>query len=91
MKEYKIDASLFTSRKEAHEIMQGVFSDCEYYGASLDALHDVLTSIMKDATITVKNLSKSREYIDSYTDRLRTVFCDSAEENPHITLVFTEE
>ena len=91
MKKYDIDASLFTSRGEAHEIMKKIFSDCEYYGSSLDALHDVLTSIMHDCVITVRNLGKSREHIDTYADRLRNVFCDSAEENRHLTVTFTED
>ena len=87
---FDIDASLFTSRREAHEVMKKVFCDFEYYGNNLDALHDVLTSIMKDSTINIRNLDASKEYIGMYADRIKIVFCESAKENPHLTLVFSE-
>ena len=88
---FNIDASLFTSRKAAHETMKVVFKKYEYYGNNLDALHDVLTSIRRDAVITVTGLEKSREYIDTYVDSLMRVFNDCAEENEHLTFVFNEE
>lgn len=89
-KNYVIDASLFTSKKQAHDVMKEVFSDFEYYGSNLDALHDVLTSITKDVIITVKNLESAKAVIGTYSDTLRRVFTDSAEENEHIALKFEE-
>ncbi len=88
---FYIDASLFRSRRQAHGVMQQVFEGYEYYGNNLDALFDVLTSIRTDAEITVHALSQSEEYIEGYAERIRRVFLDAAEENPHLTLVFSED
>ena len=70
--------------------MQDVFSGYEYYGSNLDALFDVLTSIRTDAQITINGLVQSEEAIGGYSQRIRQVFLDAAEDNPHLTLLFTE-
>lgn len=87
---FNIDATSFTSKKEAHTLMQKVFYRYEYYGSNLDALHDVLTSIRIDAKIKVNGLAYSEKYIGDYAERIKEVFMDSAEENPHLKFVFTE-
>ena len=89
-KVFSIDATQFRSRKEAHLHMKEVFSDYEYYGNNLDALHDVLTSVRRDAEIDVCGLEFSRLYIGEYADSIKRVFLDSAEENSHLTFVFSE-
>ena len=78
-KKFVIDASLFTSKTQAHEIMKKEFRGYEYYGNNLDALHDVLTSMRKDVTIKVRNLDKAKAALDTYADTIRRVFVDSAE------------
>ena len=88
---FTIDASRFTTRREAHRAMKEVFAGYEYYGNNLDALHDVLTSIRQDAEITVCGLAQAREQIDAYADRLLLVFSDAAEENPHLHFIYPEE
>lgn len=90
-KKYLIDASLFTSESQAHEIMKKEFRGYEYYGNNLDALHDVLTSISRDVTVTVRSLDKAERVLGTYAATLRRVFTDSAEENGHITLRFEED
>lgn len=91
IKKFVIDASLFTSKTQAHEVMKKVFRGYEYYGSNLDALHDVLSSMRKDVTITVRNLKKAKPVLDTYADTIRRVFIDSAEENEHIKLIFEED
>lgn len=88
---FYINAAEFTSRVSAHAEMKKVFKNYEYYGNSLDALHDVLTSIRQDAKITVAGLSSARETLGQYADKIREVFSDSALENPHLTVLFPEE
>lgn len=87
VKTFEIDASLFGSRRDAHTVMKTVFEGYEYYGNSLDALHDVLTSVREDARIVLKNTDASREVIDGYIDRIIKVMRESAEENPHLEIV----
>ena len=89
--QFYIDASLFTTRREAHQVMKEAFAGYEYYGNSLDALRDVLTSIRQEAEITVTGLPSAREQIGAYTDRLLLVFRDAAEDNPHLTFLFPED
>ncbi|MBO4355976.1 MAG: barstar family protein [Clostridia bacterium] len=83
-----IDASLFTSKSDMHELLQKVFSEYEYFGKNLDALHDVLTSIRKDSLIVINNFAKAQELLGAYMNTTAKVFCNSAEENPHLKIVF---
>jgi len=94
MAEYIIDAALFTSREQAHERMQGIFTESEYLGESLDALHDVLTTLGKKndpAAVTVKNLRAARNVLGSYAERLARVFAESALDNPYLRVTFTTD
>ena len=88
---FTIDASRFTTRREAHRVMKEVFAGYEYYGNNLDALHDVLTSIRQDAEITVCGLDAARQQIGAYADRLLRVFGDASEENSHLHFFYPEE
>lgn len=85
-----IDASGFTTKREAHAVMRDVFLGYEYYGSNLDALYDVLTSIRRRAEIRVHGLDASKAQIGDYAERLRALFLDAAAHNPHLTFVFTE-
>ncbi len=85
-KYYSIDASLFTSKEEVHNVLKKVFEGSEYYGSNLDALHDVLTSVCRDVKISLRGLEDSRQFIGEYADGIRQVFEDSAAENKHIKL-----
>lgn len=86
--EFMIDATKFTSRTSAHTEMKKVFEGYEYYGNSLDALHDVLTSVRCDAVIYVAGLEDAKENIGQYAERLKEVFYESALENPHLSITF---
>lgn len=87
-KYFIIDGSLFNSKAEAHEQMQKVFSDYEYYGKNLDALHDVLTSVRCDSVIVINNFEKAKELLGAYMTVMKNVFCNSADENPHLRVIF---
>ena len=90
MLKYEIDASKFDSRADAHREMKKVFEGREYYGNSLDALYDVLTTIFDDCEITVKSLNLAEDKIGVYAKKIRTVFEDAAEENEHIKVTFVD-
>ncbi|MBQ3848121.1 MAG: barstar family protein [Clostridia bacterium] len=85
-KRIKIDLKGFTTKQEAHDIMRKAFKDSEYYGSNLDALHDVLTTVMKDTKVILKNRDKVIPEMQDYTDGIIRVFEDSAKENGHLTL-----
>ena len=85
-KYYSIDASLFTSKEEVHNVLKKIFEGSEYYGSNLDALHDVLTSVCRDVKISVRGLDAARPFIGDYADGIKKVFEDSAAENGHIKL-----
>ncbi len=89
-KTYKIDAACFTSRKDTHLYLKKVFKNCEYYGNSLDALHDVLTSMMRPTNIKISNFAKAKETLGEYADSLTEVFEDSAKRNENLNITFEE-
>lgn len=89
-KTYKIDAARFTSRKDTHLYLKKVFKNCEYYGNSLDALHDVLTSMMRPTNIKISNFAKAKELLGDYSDSVLAVFNDSARQNENLNITFEE-
>ena len=90
-KVYRINAGAFQTRCQTHRLMKEIFSDCEYYGNSLDALHDVLTSIGEDATVEIRGIAQAKEALGGYADRLCRVFADAAGENPHLTVLYPKD
>ena len=52
-----------------------------WYGSNLDALHDCLTELSQDVTFTV--------LWPEFLPGLKRVLIDSAEDNPHLTLILT--
>ena len=90
MLKYEIDAEKFDSRADAHREMKKIFAGREYYGSSLDALYDVLTTVFDDCEITVKSLDLATAKIGGYAEKIRTVFEAAAEANPHIKVKFVE-
>lgn len=80
-----IDAAGFTDKEAAHKILaNALLTENEPYGANLDALHDVLTSIGTDVTLKIRNFSAAQNYLGDYATTMRSVFADSARDNPHL-------
>lgn len=59
----------------------------DHYGRNLDALYDMLTEISEDTCVGIFEAEEERE-IDSYLHRVRRVFQDAEEDNPHLAVIF---
>ena len=66
------------SMSELHDQLAEVLQFPCWYGRNLDALHDCLTELTEDVTITLLEASQF--------PGLCRVLKDCAEDNPHITL-----
>ena len=90
MKEYKIDASKFTTRRRSHVTMKKILVDCGYHGCNLDALYDVLTTLFDDTHIVIENFAVARANLGEYADVMVEVFATSKRQNPHLTVDIIE-
>ena len=80
------DGTKMTSKELAHQHMKEALHAKDYYGANLDALHDVLTEISTDTMITFKHIEAARENLQDYFDAIDMVCKDSAEENDNLSI-----
>ncbi len=78
MRTVVIDFSRFGNAKEAHAYLKDTLSFPEYYGANLDALHDVLTEIAEDTEILTA--ASGAEFAEGFLKVLR----DASNENRHL-------
>ena len=79
-KKFVIDASLFTSKTQAHEVMKKEFRGFEYYGNNLDALADCLSELGKNSCVVLTNDDDMRKNLGSYARRLISVIESTAAE-----------
>ncbi len=71
------------TRRELHKELQAKLEFPEYYGANLDALHDMLTEITED-TYLLLQINAEGEYA-AYVEKILRVIKDSVSENPRLT------
>ena len=84
MKKIILDFSKSTSKEVMHKYLAEKFSFPEYYGANLDALHDLLTEITEPTCVGVFNYG--RKYLKSVVE----VFKDAESENKNLSVVFSK-
>lgn len=80
MKEITVDCAGLDSPQAMHSALASALSFPAWYGNNYDALHDCLTDIRQDTTITLLHFSET----DSFNAIFRLVFEDSEAENPHL-------
>ena len=86
MKELILDGSAVTSLAEVHRTLAADLSFPDWYGGTLDALHDCLSELNEPVCITVLHTEKMAETLGPAFSRLCRVLSDSAEENPYLTI-----
>ena len=84
-----IDISKISTISEFHRLMKDMLLFPDYYGANLDALHDVLTSRSK-VDLTITNTLNTSEELQAYIPRVKKVLADVADENPGFTYAVFE-
>ena len=80
MKEIAIDCSGIVDAKAMHHSLAEALSFPQWYGNNYDALHDCLTDIREDTTLTLLHFDQT----DHFNEIFRMVFEDSEAENPHL-------
>ena len=85
---YVLDGKKMVSREEAHKYLKETFGFPEYYGENLDALHDCLTSLPEETSLTLQNWDTAAEGLGRYAQALKRVLEDSQEENPRLKIHF---
>ena len=80
MKEITIDCTAIVDVKAMHHALAEALSFPQWYGNNYDALHDCLTDIREDTTLTLLHFDRT----DHFNEIFRMVFEDSEAENPHL-------
>lgn len=86
-----LDFSRFRSRAAVHETLRAALQSEDYIGNNLDALHDALTSLRRDALLQLRRVESGRKKLGPYCDTLLACLADAAEENPHLKLALLPE
>ncbi|MDO4327873.1 MAG: barstar family protein [Lachnospiraceae bacterium] len=61
----------------------------DYYGENLDALYDMLTGMTEDTCVGFFEPEEETE-LSRYLSRVKRVFQDAEEENPHLCVIFSD-
>ena len=86
MIEIQLNGTNVTGRGALHDLFSQTLSLPGWYGRNLDALHDCLTSLNQDVTVTVAEHELIGALGSRYVGQLMRLLRDCAEENPHIML-----
>lgn len=90
MKNIVLDLRNFEEKVSLHRYLKEQMDFPFYYGANLDALHDMLTSETQDLSVTIILPQQPKGIMMDYLPRLRRVFEDSVLENYHIHVCFEQ-
>ena len=80
MKEITVDCTAIEDVKAMHHALAEALAFPAWYGNNYDALHDCLTDIREDTTLTLLHFDRT----DHFNEIFRMVFEDSEAENPHL-------
>ena len=88
MKQITLDCRGFVPRSKLHRVLAEALSFPDHYGNNLDALHDCLTSLPEETSLTLQNWDASVEELGRYALALKRVLEDSQEANPCLKIQF---
>lgn len=86
MKHAMIDGTAVSSMADIHAALAQELAFPDWYGGNLDALHDCLTALREEATITLVYGEMLMETLGPAYARLCRVLSDSAAENPYLNI-----
>lgn len=84
MKEIIIDCSGLESPRQLHQILAEKLEFPQWYGCNLDALHDLLTALTEETSLTLLHL----DALGRFSIGFHRVLEDSRQENPHFQITF---
>jgi ribonuclease inhibitor len=85
-----LDGTQIQTKGDFHRRLSQALAFPAWYGNNLDALHDCLTDLRQDTTLTVTGLASLEQSLGRDWPPLRRVLLASQAENPHFKLVLTE-
>ncbi len=80
LKKILIDLAGIAGKGELHEAIRSALSLPEYYGANLDALHDMLTEFGEGMDIVLSGAEKLDDSLSGYFEVMKEVFRDAEQE-----------
>lgn len=87
MRRLILDGREMRSREALHLYLAQTLAMPSYYGANLDALHDILTEIGEETELVVTNTRIMMEMLGAYGELLLRVLQDSEQENPFLRVI----
>ena len=87
MKKIILDLKPIDTPDEIQEYLAMKFDFPDYYGMNLDALYDCLTDIDEYTCVGIFAPDESKP-VSGYIRRLKLVFRDAEEENPHLGVIY---
>ncbi|HCA20947.1 MAG TPA: barstar [Lachnospiraceae bacterium] len=84
-----LDLSDIVTKEELHKRLKVFFKFPDYYGGNLDALHDCLTDISEETSVTIILPEKWPEKKSKYIKNFIKVCGDAASENEKLTFLFS--
>ncbi len=85
-----IDGSTIETREQLHDALAAQLALPEYYGRTLDALHDCLTDVFEPSELRVIHADALTERLGLYAEVLHDVLRDAGEENPRLQIVWED-
>ena len=87
MRKIILDFKITETPEQVQEYLALEFDFPDYYGKNLDALYDMLTELGEDTCVGIFRPDEERR-INSYLARVKRVFQDAEQENPHLCVIF---
>lgn len=88
MRKILLDFKVTSTPELVQDYLALSFDFPEHYGKNLDALYDMLTEMTEDTCVGIFKSEEDRP-IDPYLRRVRRVFMDAEQENPHLCVIFS--
>ncbi len=90
MKKIELNLVDINDKKELHKVLKAALDLPDYYGGTLDSLHDCLTDITEDMCVGVYEPGNESE-IAVYFKKMNKVFAHAEKENPHLCIFIFRE
>ncbi len=87
MKKILLDFKITETPEQVQDYLALEFDFPDYYGRNLDALYDMLTELGEDTCVGIFETGEERR-IDRYMARVKRVFKDAEQDNPHLCVIF---
>lgn len=89
--ELVLDGKVIINKQDLFTSLKAQINSCELYGANLDALWDVLSSIKETINIEIIHYLDLRINLGDYVDSLFQLFTDLKNINGEVNIILLDE